>query len=270
LRGFRYFEGKGDGENAAAWGKVWAGLKDSARGKVAVEAAVDLSVLLEGRKDFVGAAEVLKLAAGKGIGMEHRVELMRRYLIVACDGTEDTEGVLKECAAWRKNLNEGEKGPLRGVQAATVYAAIASGDGKLAEKVLAEMKEGGGGVKFNEGQLRQGVLARNVENYIRTKEYETAFGLLNQWELEFPEAMWEGFTRTLRVKLAAAQGRNAAAGRMALAHAKANSGGFYAAELVYRAAEHFKAAGEGERAKGAMELLGRKYPESPYARVEGK
>ena len=128
----------------------------------------------------------------------------------------------------------------------------------------------GGAAKFNEAQIRQGVLARNVENAIRTKEFDAALKLLDAWELEYPAAMWEGFTRTLRVKLAVAEGRPAIAARMALAHAKANPGGFYAAELVYRAAENFKAAGEGEKAKGAMELLTSKYPESPYARGAGK
>ena len=122
---------------------------------------------------------------------------------------------------------------------------------------------------YNQREIRQGVLTRNVENYIQTKELDTAVTLLNEWELEFPEAIWEGFTRALRVKLAAAEGRNVVAARMALAQARANPEGFYAAELLYRAAENFKLGGEQGQAKTVMELLASKYPESPYAR-EGR
>jgi hypothetical protein len=123
---------------------------------------------------------------------------------------------------------------------------------------------------YNQREIRQGVLTRNVENYIHTKELDTAVTLLNEWELEFPEAIWEGFTRTLRVKLAAAEGRNVVAARMALAQARANPEGFYAAELLYRAAENFKLGGEQGQAKTVMELLASRYPESPYAREVGQ
>jgi hypothetical protein len=122
--------------------------------------------------------------------------------------------------------------------------------------------------KFNDLQIRQGVLARNVENYIRTKDFDTAWKLINEWDMEMPTAAWEGFSRTLRVKLAATEGRPLAAAQMALAHAKANPSGFYAAELLLRASENFQAAGKGEEARTALEILRTKYPESPYARGE--
>ena len=72
------------------------------------------------------------------------------------------------------------------------------------------------------------------------------------------------------MKLDAAEGRPQVAARIALQHAKANPDGFYAAELLYRAAQNFKAAGETSQANAAMDLLTRKYPESPYARGETK
>ena len=70
----------------------------------------------------------------------------------------------------------------------------------------------------------------------------------------------------LRIKLLAAQGRPLQAAKIALQHAKANPTGFYAAELLYRASENFKAAHEPTQANAAMDLLTTKYPESPYAR----
>jgi TolA-binding protein len=56
------------------------------------------------------------------------------------------------------------------------------------------------------------------------------------------------------------------AARLALSHAGANPEGFYAAELLFRAAENFKLGGEQQQARTVLELLARKYPESPYAR----
>jgi hypothetical protein len=114
------------------------------------------------------------------------------------------------------------------------------------------------------------VLARDVETYIRTKDYDTATKLIDEWEWEYPEAMIDGFTRLLRVKLVTAEGRPAVAAKIAMQHAKALPGSFYAAELLWRAAKGYEAAGDAEKAKGAMEVLKGKYPESPYAREKGK
>jgi hypothetical protein len=155
-----------------------------------------------------------------------------------------------------------------GVRAAILYAAIAKGDGKLAKSIADETASKDGAADYRERQIRQGVLARNIENYIRTKETDTALKLIDDWESEFPDAIWEGFTRTLRVKLAVAEKRPTVAARIALQHARANPEGFYAAELLYRAAENFRAAKDDARASEAMELLRGKYPESPYARGE--
>src|SRR5262249_27532405 len=119
---------------------------------------------------------------------------------------------------------------------------------------------------YNHAQIRQGVLARNIEAYIGTRDFVSAQKLIDQWEMEFPESIWDGFTRTLRVKLYAAEALPAVAARIAVEHAKANPSGFYAAELLYRAVQNFKAAGEQTQAKAAMDLLVSKYPESPYAR----
>jgi hypothetical protein len=190
---------------------------------------------------------------------------------------DDADAAVKEAQDWLKKINATNKPAVQAAQAALAYALIAKGDGKAAKAAVdaavsnAPPPPGRAGATsaadiFNQMEIRQGVLTRNVENYIRTKDLDTAWTLLNQWELEFPQALWEGFSRTLRVKLAAAEGRNLVAARMALAQARANPDGFYAAELLYRAAEQFKLGGEQQQARTVMDLLAGKYPESPFAR----
>ena len=63
------------------------------------------------------------------------------YVTTACDYDDDADGALKEAQRWRKIVNDADKTQVRVVQAAIVYAAIAKGDGKLAEATLEEMKD---------------------------------------------------------------------------------------------------------------------------------
>jgi lysyl-tRNA synthetase class I len=108
-----------------------------------------------------------------------------------------------------------------------------------------------------------------VEAYIRTKDFEEAAKILDNWEIDYPDAVTEGYSRLQRVKLLVAQSRPQTAARIAMDHAKALPDGFYAAELIYRAAEADKAANRPADAAAAMELLKSKYPESPYANEKG-
>src|SRR6185369_16975598 len=117
---------------------------------------------------------------------------------------------------------------------AKVYAGVALGDEKAVKAALADVGTRRS-LPYNEQEIRQGVLARNIESYIRTKDFDTALKLIDQWELEYPDSIWDGFTRTLRVRLYAAEGRPLIAARVALQLARINTQGFYAAELLYRA-----------------------------------
>ncbi len=289
FRGMMFWESAGDVEGQVSWGKAWlAGSAGVVGGGVAdasvFEETFALARLEIGRKEFKGAAESFKLAAGKAAAMDVRANLMRHEVMTLCDYVDDVDAAVKEAQDWLKKINATNKPQVQTVQAALAYALLAKGDGKGAKAAVdaavaamgsAPVPTGrAGGVTavdaYNQMEIRQGVLTRNVENYIRTKDLDTALTLLNQWELEFPESIWDGFTRTLRVKVAAAEGRNLVAARIAVAHARANPDGFYAAELLYRAAEQFKLGGEQQQAKTVMDLLAGKYPESPYAREAGK
>ena len=299
LRIYLFFKDKSSGANpamVAAWGKAWLSTKDlaaGASGKVLFDETFDLARLMASQADYRGAAEAFRLASqktGDGVSLAARLNLMRYGVMTTCDDTDDAAGALQEAQEWLRKVNENDKPQLRIVQAAILYAAIAkaggSGSGapdagaaKVAQAVLEQLRNpdspGGSAFPAKAGaiwdvRLRQGVFARNVENYIQTSEFDTAIKLLNDWELEFPDALWDGFTRILRVKLALAEKRPLVAARMALTHARANSNGVYAAELLYRASQSFELANELAQAKAARDLLASKYPESPYARGEMK
>jgi hypothetical protein len=290
LRGTQFFEAAGDADAQAAWGQAWLAAKEDPAARapdaVVAEQAHALGRLLTGRRKDAEAAAGLLLAAQKPVAPETAADLLRQYVVTACDYADDAKGALDHARAWEKKA-AGSKPAAALVQVAVAYAAIAAGDGPAARQAIdaaAALRAtggpgfaggggGGGGAgagagTFAQAQLRQGVLARNVENYLRTHEYDEAWRLVDTWEGDYPDALWEGFTRTLRVKLAAAEGRNLVAARIALAHARANPDGFYAAELLYRASENFKRGGEQQQAAAVMDLLTGKYPESPYARGE--
>ncbi len=289
FEGMVFFESVADVEDQIKWGQAWLEAKEGPTAPQPPEQDVlaettTLARLLDAHRRDKEAADVYRLASLKPLGMEMRLNLMRHEVMILCDYLDDATGALAEAQGWEKRVSVGNRGEVAMLQTAIAYAAVAKGDGKLAKAAVdaavaargAGVGRGAGGFAggagtgmdgaFNQMEIRQGVLARNIENYIRTKDFDTAWDLVDQWEAEFPNAIWEGFTRTLRVKLAAAQGRNLVAARIALEHAKANPEGFYAAELLYRAAENFKLGGEQANAKTVMELLAGKYPESPYAR----
>jgi hypothetical protein len=276
FRGMQFFESGGafgDVDYQLIWGLAWLKGRESVppADNVVFDETFSLAREFETRKQFKDAAECFRLASLKQIGMETRTNLARLQVMTLCDYVDDADSALQSAQDWVKRVSVSNRLQVQAVQTALAYALIAKQDGKAAKTAIdaAVAARGGapaGSDAFNRRQVRQGSLTRNVENYLQTKDLNTALTLLNQWELEFPEALWDGFTRTLRVKLAAAAGRNLVAARIALEHARANPEGFYAAELLYRAAENFKLAGEGEQARTAMVLLRSKYPESPYAR----
>ncbi len=270
LRGMFYFKKQADNDLYAAWGLAWAAIKEApASDRTLFDDVFDLSRLLQLRKQYKESAAVYRLAAAKALPMELRLTLLRSYAITACDYLDDAAGVLTELKFWEKNINEAARGQVHNLNCALAYAAISKGDEKLARTAI-DAAGNRRTLPYNEQQIRQGVLARNIENYIRTKDFDTALKTIDQWENEYPDSMWDGFTRTLRVKLYASEGRSLVAARCALQHAKANPSGFYAAELLYRASQNFHAAGEETQSTAALDLLKSKYPESPYANEKSK
>jgi TolA-binding protein len=229
----------------------------------------DLARFFESRDRFKESVEAFDLASQKPVGADTRTRAMRWQVTQMCDFLDDGGQAYKIAEAWNEGPNVKTEAAHHTAHVALIYAAIARGDGKTAAQ---EAKDTGNApgvatlARTDRQPIDQGVLARNIESAIAAKEYDQAANLIMDWENDYPAAMLDGFTRLLRVKLYAAEGHAPIAARVALQHAKAVPTSFYAAELLYRAAENFKAAGRPEDATTTLDLLKQKYPESPYAR----
>ena len=260
LRGTMYYEKELREPQYLAWGKAWLQKKDAQDAQTVNDEAIALSHtwLEKGEADM--AAQALELASQKDIGLDHQSRLMHRAVVMYAGEAGEPDKTATLANSWTDRVSTAAK-PV--ILAAQAYAAIAKGDGKRA-KDLCKLGTSGN-LPLNKQQINQGVMTRNVEAYIRTKEYEEAAKILDDWEIDYPDALTEGYSRLLRVKLLVAQGRPQTAFRIALDHARALPDSFYAAELLYRAAEASKAANRPADAKTAMDLLKSKYPESPYA-----
>lgn len=269
LRGAMFLQHHGDKDGYIAWAHAWLNAKEDTPYRSYQDETYEVSKLHLLRKEYPPAAEVFRLAASHQIDMEIRTQLMRVYAMMLCDYLDDPAKAYDALQEWLRKLPAEKRSLQHTTLAAMAYVAIAKGDGKTAAATVQEA-----GLRreqpYDKQQLQQGVLTRDVETYIRTRDFDTAEKLLLRWELDYPPALIDGFTRLLRVKLLTAQERPLIAARLAVAHAKALPNSFYAAELLYRASNCFTAAGEADKAKAALELLKSKYPESPYANEAGK
>ncbi|HVT79533.1 MAG TPA: PKD domain-containing protein, partial [Phycisphaerae bacterium] len=196
FRGMMFFESADDAAGQIAWGRAWLAGKDSvppADAAVFEEACAIARLQIE-QKKYKDAAETFKLAAAKNIGMEVRTNLMRHEVMVLCDHADDAGAAVEEATQWARKFAAGNKPLTQSQQEALAYALIAKGDGKAAKAAIDAAAAAAAmtltGDAYNRQQIRQGVLTRNVEEYIRTKDFATAGELLNQWELEFPAALW--------------------------------------------------------------------------------
>lgn len=267
LRGMLYFRKHKLDDHAIPWGLAWAAAKDTQPDNLVASEAFDLGQLLLEKGKPAEAAQMYQHVAAKDIGPAVRAEATRHAVMVLCDALGDAPAADKLLQQALKNTPDSARPARHVLQTAAVYAAIAKGDGKTAAKLADDI-----GTRknkpFNQQQIDQGVLTRNIESYIRTEDHDTATKLLNQWESDYPEAMLDGYSRLLRVKLLLAQDRPAEAARIAVQHATALPDKFYAAELLYRAHEAYTKANKPEEAHAALEKLKSKYPESPYATTQ--
>jgi PKD repeat protein len=265
LRGYWYFKHEHYDDHTMDWGKSWEEANEAQNDQTVWEETVDLANLCESHGNYEQAANMYLLAANKPISMETRLKCFRTYVITACDNGIDPDAVLRVIEQWNQKIDSHNEAQVHGLQAASLYAATAKGDAKLAAKLVA-LAATRGQKEFTQQEIHEGVLARNIETYIRTHEFETAANLINRWEFETPEAMLEGFTRLLKMKLLMAESRPLIAARVGQQLARTNPNSFYAAELLYRASEALKVAGKMDEAATVMKILRDKYPESPYAR----
>lgn len=266
LRGLLFFKRHNAKDEMLRWGQAWLQSPEPQNERVVWQETFDLARLLESRNLYREAAEAWRLASQKRLTWEMRSTLLRWQVVTLCDDLDDAGHAYAAAEEMQKTVKDPSDATRRALGAALVYAAVDRGEGKLAARLAKEI--GPVQPSFERQKLEQGILARNIEAAISAKEFDHATELLQQWEWEFPQAIVEGYSRLLKYRLRMAEGQPLLAARCALAHAKGVPNSYYAAELLYRASEAFKAAGKAADATAVLELLTSKYPESPYAQKD--
>lgn len=262
-RGVRFFEHYSAYRGLSHWAIAWALSTDPQPPQQVIKAAVRLARRMEIKRQYHQAANLYLLVARKHISPMAKAQLMGHYAMTEGNFGTDPDKAVAEIEHWRKQMGHMPPIAARVAKIAECYAAVAAGNGPLAKKLARQTQ--GPYSDFKKAELRQGELARNVESYIDTSHFDTARDLLNRWDLEFPDAIVQGFTRMERMKLMAAMGHLTVAGRMGMAFVKACPDSFYAAEILHRSSKYFKSAGHRTLAMLAQAMLKKNYPESPYA-----
>ncbi len=262
-RGVRFFEHYSAYAGLTHWGIAWALSPDKQPDKQVLKMAVRLGRRLELKKQFTQAANLYLLVARKQISAWAKATLMAHYALTEGDFGKDSARALAVTSHWIRHQPGMPAAARRMAEVAECYAAIAAGNGPLATKLAQAATPPH--INFKSAELRQGEWARDVESYIGSGHFDTARNLLNQWDCQFPLEMIRGFTRMERMKLMVAMGYPTVAAKMGMAFAAACPGSFYAAEILYRSAQNFKAGGHRTMAMLAMAKIKKAYPESPYA-----
>jgi hypothetical protein len=116
----------------------------------------------------------------------------------------------------------------------------------------------------NRRAARSGALARTIEYYIKSADWETGEGQWDNWQQQYPADFMEGYSILLKVKLMELKGAAQAAATVAEAFARAVPGSSYAPQLLFKAGKLLETTAPA-KSKELIELLKRRYPEDPLA-----
>ncbi|HET6246783.1 MAG TPA: PKD domain-containing protein [Tepidisphaeraceae bacterium] len=111
---------------------------------------------------------------------------------------------------------------------------------------------------------KSGALARTIEYYIETKDWETGEQQWDNWQQQFPADFLEGYSVMLKTRLMELKGAPKAAAAVAEAFAKAVPMSSYAPQLLFRAAKLLEPT-DAVRSSALMKLLKDRYPEDPLS-----
>lgn len=262
-RGVHFFEHYSAYRGLGQWAIAWALSTDYQPARQVIKTTVRLARRMELKRQYRQAANLYLLVLRKNVATMAKATLLRHYAVTEGDFGHNSSKALAVMEHWMKIAGRWPVTAKRKVRVAECYAAVAAGDGALANKLARET--GGVPAHFKHAELKEGELARNVESYISSSHFDTARDLLNQWDAQYPMAIVEGFTRLERMKLMAAMGHLDIAGRMGMAFVKACPNSFYAAEVLHRSSQYFQSSGHRTDAMLAQAQLKKDYPESPYA-----
>jgi hypothetical protein len=111
---------------------------------------------------------------------------------------------------------------------------------------------------------RSGALARTIEYYIETKDWETGEEQWDRWQQQFPADFLEGYSIVLKTKLMELKGATQGAAAVAEAFAKAVPGSSYSPQLLFKAAKLLEPT-DAAKSAALIKLLKDRYPEDPLA-----
>lgn len=111
---------------------------------------------------------------------------------------------------------------------------------------------------------KSGALARTIEYYIETKDWETGEEQWDNWQQQFPADFLEGYSILLKTRLMELKGAPQAAASVAEAFAKAVPASSYAPQLLSRAAKLLETS-DSARSSALTKLLKGRYPEDPLS-----
>lgn len=118
--------------------------------------------------------------------------------------------------------------------------------------------------------ILRGDFARQAEDYIRRKDFESAKEALDRWEDTFPVDKLEGYWSLLEVKFLLAQGSYDPAIREVDGLVSVNPTSNYAPELLMLAVEAYQKLGQADKARTVLRRINEKYPESKLSAEAGK
>lgn len=143
-----------------------------------------------------------------------------------------------------------------------IFRAQGDYDQAKAAYQSAKGREGG---KPSEDPFFKGDYARHIDEYLRTKDYDTAAQYLDEWAMNFPIDKLAGYWSLLRVKLLMARNQYADAANEARVLVKVNPASNYGAELLMLAANCYKNLKDPDKADAALKQIVKDFPESPLA-----
>jgi tetratricopeptide (TPR) repeat protein len=118
--------------------------------------------------------------------------------------------------------------------------------------------------------IMRGDFSRQVEDYLRRRDYDAAREALERWEETFPMDKLDGYWSLLRGRLLASEGSYEAAIREAEVLVRVNSGSNYAPELLMIAADSYRKLAKADKVTAVLQRIVKEYRDSPLAAEAAK
>ncbi len=112
-------------------------------------------------------------------------------------------------------------------------------------------------------KVRQGYLARAIEDYVRTDQMGDAYTLLTQWAWEYPTDMLQGYWSSLRIRWLLKNKEYEGGIAEAETLLRVNPRSTYAVEVLMLAADCAESLKAPDRARKLLQRALAEYPESP-------